>query len=222
MDGLKQFKDNYDKDATAAHTMELGVAYLWLQQYENAWAHFRKAITQFPSSMSSFYGMAGTAKWCLGGIDEAIRQWQNGLDCEYADTNGLGVHLPLLLFSGSVLSPGSYETDTAIMLLKEKAKGYRIEDWPGPIARMVLGELSETEIQKECASADLLENQERQWLISFYDGVISYADGERARFVGIMKRLADTCRAEWSNQEFFLSRMWTEEFFLARTEANKP
>ena len=216
--GLKAFKRIHDREPTASHIMELGVAYLWIRQYEEAWGLFRKTIDEYPQSMSSFYGMAGTAKWCLGDTAEAVRQWRDGLESKYADTNGLGLHLPLLLFAASILRPGSFENKVALKLLRDKSRDHRINEWPGPIALLVLGEINESDLRNQCSPADQVLTNDRKWLTTFYEGVLSYRVGNEAESKRAMQRLADTSSPLWTDQDFFLARMWSEEFFLARHE----
>jgi hypothetical protein len=218
-DGLKVLEQNYDRDPTASHIMELGVAYLWTRQYEKARVIFRRSIDEHPRSMSSFYGMAGTVAWCLGDIADAVKQWRNGLGSAYADTNGLGVHLPLLLLLASLLKPGSFESTAALRLLREKSLDQRIQEWPGPIALLMLGELDKTELRTHCSGTDQVDSDDRRWLAAFYRGVLSYRAGKEAALRRAMRRLTDTSDPLWADQEFFLARMWSEEFFLARYEA---
>jgi len=217
--GLKEFERNYEREPEASEIMELGVAYLWVRQYEKAWEHFRKSIKDYPQSMSSFYGMAGTARWCLGDVIEAVRQWREGLKSDYADTLGLGIHLPLLLLVGSILRPGSFEKQSALKFLEEKARDDRVSDWPGQIALWALGEIDARELRNQCGGHDEVETYDRQWLASFYDGVLSYRVGKEGEFKDTMRRLTDTSGPRWADDDFFLARMWSEEFFLARHEA---
>jgi hypothetical protein len=95
----------YARQSTPSHIMELGVAYLWTGDYDSARAHFNDAIRKFPRSMSSFYGMAGVAEWCMGECAAAVGDWRAGLNARFADAAGLGIRLPLLLFTASVLAP---------------------------------------------------------------------------------------------------------------------
>ncbi len=217
--GLRLFQKNYDRQPTASHIMELGVACLWVEQYERAWKLFRKAVEEYPHSMSSFYGMAGAAAWCLGNVAEAVGQWRNGLESSYADTDGLGIHLPLLLLTASILRPGSFETQMALRILRKKARDHRVQEWPGPIALLALGEICKGQLQNHCSAADDLQTQDREWLATFYEAVLTYRVGESAILKRTMQSLADIASPPWANQEFFLVRMWSEEFFIARHEA---
>jgi hypothetical protein len=218
-EGLRPFVHAHSKEPTASHIMELGVAYLWVKRYDAAWDHFRSTNAAYPKHGSGFYGMAGVAKWCMGECDEAARQWVAGLDVQFADTCGLGIRLPLLLFFASVVKPATYRRRVAEKLLKDKSEDSRITDWPGPIARWLLGQISDDELRNQSRGLDDADTCDRYWLARFYQNVFQYGAGERSNFRETMGKLADTSSPEWSDETFFLARMWSEEFFLARYEA---
>jgi len=165
--------------------------------------------------------MAGTAKWCLGDVQEAVRQWNAGLKAQYADTAGLGLQLPLLLFVASVLRPATFEKTKAEDLLRSKIRDCRARTWPGPIAGWVLAEFQENELRDRCRDANETESRNHYWLTDFYRAIVLHSQGQATDFRDAMRRLVDTSRPEWSDENFFLSRMWGEEFFLARHEATR-
>jgi tetratricopeptide (TPR) repeat protein len=101
--GLALLREAYMRQRSSSHIMELGVAYLWTGDYASASAHFRSAIEEFPRHASSFYGMSGVSHWCLGESNAAVADWLTGLKAQYSETAGLGIRLPLLLFSASIL-----------------------------------------------------------------------------------------------------------------------
>jgi hypothetical protein len=220
-EGIKQFEANYETEPSASSIMELGVAYMWIRQYAAAWELFSKSIEEYPKSISDFYGMAGTAKWCLNDVSASIHHWIDGLGSQFADTNGLGMHLPLLLFVASVMHPGSHDTYSAEKLLRQKTKDRRVGDWPGPIAQWVLGEIGDPELRAQCLDQDIVEVHDKEWLSEFYQAVRTYDRTKRRTFNLTMRKLSDTTRPEWADDDFFLARMRSEEFFIARHEASK-
>ena len=216
---LNYFKDSHTKEPTPSRIMELGVAYLFVQRYEAAWSHFSAAIKSYLRSMSSFYGMAGTSKWCLGEFDQAVGTWRDGLRAHYADTAGLGIQMPLLLLMASTLKPAIFDETAAKKILKTKAEDSRIRTWRGPLASWILGDISDSELRDNCSGDNEPDTQNRHWIVEFYFGIRQKARDDQAEFLETMRRLTDISRQEWSNERFFLSRMWSEEFFIARHEA---
>ena len=93
----------YAQKPSPSHAMELGVAFLWLGRYAEAWEHFRSVILMDPLCGDGDYGMAGAAKWCLDKPQEAVIEWKAGLEAKYARAAGLNVQMPLLLFFAAVL-----------------------------------------------------------------------------------------------------------------------
>jgi tetratricopeptide (TPR) repeat protein len=219
---LREIHHAYTQNSDASHIMELGAAYLWIQQYATAHEHFEAAIERHPTRVTDFYGMAGTAKWCMGENGEAVKCWLGGLDAEFADTNGLGIHLPLLLFYASIMRPDIYSQQSARKILSAKSKDRRIEAWPGPIARWLLGQLNDQEFRQQWNGFDGVDSLDRQWLAGFYQSVLWHGQGKHSAFNESMRKLADTSSPEWTNETFFLARMWGEEFFLARNELATP
>jgi hypothetical protein len=219
--GLNQLHTNYVEDPSASSIMELGVAYLWICEYDTAWELFSKSIEEYPKSISDFYGMAGIAKWCLNDVWASIHHWIDGLGSQFADTNGLGMHLPLLLFVASVMHPGSHDTYSAVNLLRQKTKDRRVGDWPGPIAQWVLGEIGDPELRAQCVDEDIVEMHDKEWLSEFYRAVRTYDPAKRRTFNLTMRKLSDTTQTVWADDDFFLARMRSEEFFIARHEASK-
>ena len=218
--GLSIIQQSYAAQPHPSHAMELGVALLWLGRYTQAWEHFCSRIRIDPHSGDNDFGMAGVAKWCLGEPKDAVTEWRAGLKAKYARASGLGVRMPLLLFFASVIEPEAFDGDLAKELLAEKTKDLRIRNWPGPIAKFVLGQIDESELQKHCRGTNDEETRDRQWLVEFYRSLIGLKQGTIPAFKNSMRKLTDVNQSEWQDETVLLSRIWNEEYFLARHEAN--
>lgn len=218
--GLRIVRQWHAQDPSESHIMELGVAYLWLRRYQSAWEHFHGVIQANPRSGDSDYGMAGVAKWCLGEPNEAVTLWRAGLKAKYARANGLGVRMPMLLFFASVVRPDTCERSSAEQLLLKKTKDIRIKTWPGPIAKMLLGQNNENDLQIQCKGNNDSDTRNRHWLVDFYKIVLQHNQSNISVLKEAMRKLTDTSLPEWSDENIFLTRFWSEEFFLARYEAN--
>lgn len=217
--GLRLIQEAHALNPDASHIMELGVALLWLGQYASAWDHFQEALKEYPIKGDAFYGMAGVAKWCLGEPGEAISQWHAGLKAKYARANGLGVIMPLLLFFASVVRPGLLAKSSVEQLILEKITDPRIKTWPGPIAKLASALVTEDDFQKQCKGESDRDTANRLWLTEFYRNVLRHDPQKHLGFKQAMSRLTDTSQPEWSDEDDFLTRIWCEEFFLARHEA---
>lgn len=232
--GLAILRERYGSDPSASEIMELGVAYLWLGEYQEAERHFRHATKTYRHSISNFFGMAGTAKWCVDEHAAAVEYWRSGLNAGYADPAGVGI--PLLLFTASVLQPAVFPGKKAEEILMKKAESSCADRWPGSLSRFVLGmdsdiksimgvrpwpisALEEAE-RKRREQADKLS---REWLVQFYGRIIEFYNGllTMKQLREFMCGAADTSLPEFGNEHYFLSLMWSEEFFIARHEARK-
>lgn len=217
--GLKLVQQAYLTTPEASESMQLGVAYLWTHRFEVAYEHFQEEIRANRIKGDHLYGMAGVAKWCLDEPDEAIAQWRAGLKAPYT-RDGHGVIMPLLLYFGSVLNPAVFEINLAKRLLLDKTRDSRVKHWPGPIAQFILGQITDSELSDQSGGNSDSETRGLLWEASFYKAVLTYQnDGKFSQFKGEMSNLTDMSQPDWINEDFFLSAVWREEFFLARYEA---
>ena len=224
--GLSQLREAYARKPNASHIMELGVAYLWAGDFRTAANHFQQALKNHPHTTSGFYGMAGVARWCLDEPNVAVEQWHTGLGAQYADTAGAGIHLPLLLYVASVLKPEVFFREKAEQILATKVEDPRVNSWPGPLAQLVLGMVNDTTLAEHCIG-NTGRNQRgflphRKRLVEFYKAITEFSRGKMdlSGLKEVMRRTADTTQAEWTNENAFLSLLWSEEFFIARHEAS--
>jgi tetratricopeptide (TPR) repeat protein len=216
--GLALLRDAYMRQRSSSHIMELGVAYLWKEDYPSAKAHFKNAIQEYPRHATSFYGMAGVAHWCLGESTAAVLDWHDGLKAQYADASGLGIRLPLLLFVASVLEPGTFQRGDAEKILLEKAKDKRAEQWPGTVAKFVLGQATDENSLALTPLIKEFDRKHREWVIRFYRHLLEFRIGDltSVQFSEVMRAATDTSQPEFFDPNYFLSLMWSEEFFIAR------
>ena len=222
--GIRQLYEANTRERDGSTIMELGVGYLWINQYEEAWEHFNDAIEHFPIKGDAFYGMAGTAKWCLGEPAEAVSHWRAGLTAKYARASGLGIRMPLLLFFVSVVKPELVDYTFVKRLLLEKAEDPGMDNWPAPIAKRVLGQITDEELRKNCSADadDASDARDCLWLAEFYEALMNRKQSTTSAFRARMHDWADTGKPEWQDEDAFFTRIWSEEFFLGRHEARKP
>ncbi len=217
-EGLRLTREEYAEDpGSGSSAMELGVTLMWHGQYVEAWEHFHSIIETDPRVGDGDYGMAGVAKWCLGEPEEAVSQWQAGLKAPYSRTP-FGVYMGLLLFFASVVRPEVFDQNEARSLLREKLADPRSNKWPGTIAKLVLGQISEEELQRSCQSRTSKETDGYVWKTDFYRHVLAYDRMTPLAFADSMRKLTDTEQPQWQENDVFGWRIWCEEFFLARFE----
>jgi len=234
--GLVLLQQRHRNDSGASEIVELGVAYLWLGKYQEAEQHFRHAIKAHRHSLDVFFGMAGTAKWCVDEHAAAVEYWHSGLKAQYADAGGLGVKIPLLLFVASVLNPQVFPGKKAEEILMKKIEDPRAERWPGSLTKFVLGRDSNIESimgfkpwpitdleEAERKRREEADKQSRKWEMQFYGHILEFYNGvlTRKQLSEFMRVATDTSQSEFSNEHYFLNLMWSEEFFIARHETQK-
>lgn len=219
--GLELCREAYARNPDGSHTMQLGIALLWVKQYASAWEHFQAAIEKHPNkAFDSEFGMAGVARWCLGERREAVAAWVLGLKAKYAGSAGLGLSMPLLLFFASVITPEMYDIATSRKLMLEKSKDIRIKSWPGPIVQRILGQINDGEFLRHCQGRDERDLRDNLWQAGFYRSLMQFEASNISDFRESMQKLTDIQQPEWQAEDAFLSRIWKEEYFLARQEAS--
>lgn len=221
-EGIRKMRDAYLREGSTSEAMELGVAYLWVENFQAAWEHFRDFSDKYPFHNSGIYGMAGVAKWCLNEPEHAVHWWREGLHCNYADSAGAGFRTPLLLYFASVAKPEVFPRDEAEALLADKAEDYRIKTWAGPLVSFALGRTDEKQLRDAIMASRAREIPGNQWQSEFYIGVSELARGERFEYMNAMSNVSNVSWSDYdNNMNEFLSKLWHEEFFLARHEASK-
>ena len=165
--------------------------------------------------------MSGVSHWCLGESNAAVADWLTGLKAQYSDTAGLEIRLPLLLFSASILRPESFQRREAEGILQEKVQDERASHWPERIAKFVLDQVGDESVLALTPLTRDFDRKHRQWVVEFYRHLLEFGRGDLtpAQFSGVMHRATAVSEPECCDQDYFLSLMWSEEFFMARHRA---
>jgi len=215
--GIDLRTEMYLRRPSASHTMSLGIANLWTKDYESAWNLFEYMNKHDRWTRDGFFGMAGSAKWCMDKTEEAVECWRAGLNCSLGDAGGASVGNRLLLFAASILRKGVFLRTDAIALLEEKVRDQRIRAWPGPLVVFCL--------QNGRLELDLAEAkpgiESRRAQMKFYRSLLEFDAGvlSRGELNARMEEIGDTSESQWVEQKAFTSLIWKEEFFIARHEA---
>jgi hypothetical protein len=216
---IKQLVREYKSEPDGSEAMSLGVAYLWIEDYHSAWVHFSHAQTEVRVPFDSLFSMAGVAKWCLNRPLAAVEEWSFGLRCPYTDGAG-GVELPLTLYFASVVRPAVYSQSEAKQLLTKKANRGWIRNWPGPLAKYVAGQIDEKTLRVKCDNEPCGESTFCHWESDFHLAVVKRAQGNRGGFKKAMRQVAAVSATNYqTDQDLFLSKLWSPEFYLARFES---
>ncbi len=214
--GLAISKEWFAQNQSPSHTMELGVAYLFTKKYKDAYAHFRRGWQSCPAgSRALYFGMAGVAKWCLNDRQMAVAEWRNGLKVDYADGAG-GVRNPLLLFTASVMEPSLISREEVQDILRERLQAYRCRETGRAVGKFRSGGGKGRDLPGLMEGLNPGDTENRRWQVRFYQGILELACNRRSRFSQIMKEVSDLNNID---EDAMLSRLWCEEYFIARHES---
>jgi lipoprotein NlpI len=215
---LTLMRENFAQESGTSEAMELGVGYLWLKDYEAAWEHFNMFNQRYPRHADCTYAMAGAAKWCLNKTKEALKEWEIGDTCDYADAGQF--EIPMLLLFASVVQPSVFDKSKAEELLIERTEQAGFTDWPVPIAEFIVGAIDELELRGRCFDERFQdETAFHHWQADFYLGVQKLNQDDESGFRELMRKVGNVTWEDFDqDQDLFLSKMWSPEFFLARHE----
>jgi hypothetical protein len=215
-EGLAIADANFRVSQEVGDTRILGFTNLLLENYSTASEICLHAIKNQRWTSEVYFEIAGIAKWCMGKPTVAVEHWKAGMKAQYGDAAG-AARVRLLLFAASILRPDVMSQSQARRLLEKKRNHRRINNWPGPLVRLCLGEQG---IDVGCETESAI-NKCREWEIAFYESLTRFRDRNidsnelRATFHQLIDLTAKPQTLQPSLGELFD----TCEFYLARHES---
>jgi hypothetical protein len=84
--------------------------------------------------------------------------------------------------------------------------------------RFVLGQASSEDTLGTINEREIFGKKHGLWWIRFYGHLLDFDSGilTSAEFAELMRTLADTSQPLFSDQDYFLTVLWSEEFLIAR------
>lgn len=116
-----------------------------LSMYSEALELLEKIIQLEKGESDSDYIFTGIAYWLLDRKRDAINIWQEGEKCIYTDAAG-GVELQLFLYFASIYINDDALKGAVKKNLKKLVKSKNATNFPAPLGRYILEELSEAEL----------------------------------------------------------------------------
>jgi tetratricopeptide (TPR) repeat protein len=205
------------RDKSTANYCNRGIAYLGLGEYDEAIADFRAADGAHPSSSDDCPQRVGMAQWLAGRELEAASTWHDLViafeqgKIHYTDAGG-GVESPSLLWFAAVCSgqPGLLKVARRLLRALASAQNGWIDNWPGPVAKFLLGGIGEERLRSLVTDTPILRDRER-CQAEFYIGVRRLQRGDRAGARDAFRAAARLTNAKCEN-----------EYYLAVCESKRP
>jgi hypothetical protein len=185
---IEQFQTDCIQSDSYQAIANLGLAYFFSGQLDDAKCYLDKWSQCKAPRMDSAYVWAGVVRWVLNHPEEACQVWRSGLDCEYRDPAG-GVTLPLLLYFAACIYSDKRGLTEATSLIVERTATPRATNWPGPIGHFVTGSITEDELIARAADSNSQLRVSRQMqMVHSYLGVHSLLEGSRSKFTDRLNR----------------------------------
>ena len=194
---------------TAPYYRNLALAQLCLGKYLSAEEIQRKLISLLSARHSSDFEIYGCTLWLRGHHNDAVAKWEEGLNCDYADS--ANVQIPLLLWFG--YSWLQRDTSKILELLRRRVGDRKTGiGWPLPIARYLIRNRSVEQLEAEAemsSHAHIRIRQRRQ--VQFYIAVEKYLQGETEQFTTTMIEIAATKEMLSECERYLAQNLVTKE-----------
>lgn len=213
----------------------LGVYHLWLGQFAEAGTSFDRAKELFERPkgdgtvwvIHTYHELKFVSSWLQGNrreaaatLSEAMASWRRRHITQYGD-NGGGVSIGLLLwYAARELRNGELHEEATDYLRRILARKWKTGNWPQPIARLVLGDISPDEFASRVLGVDevtRIEERPRGTIriaeysifyhpdqlpeVYFYLGVLTRSSRARTKGRALLRRAAglkpDGLQAVW-------------------------
>ncbi len=204
---------------------------MWAGQYRTAVEHFEGVIEPSSTTKSKMglsedhYSLSGAGRWCLGDYSGAVKLWRLGTQAPYA-IYGVGLECPRLLVLASILFSEQCDRAKALELLKTRASDPRVHDYPGTLARFVLGIVDNENLEASLARsgwryAQCL-NRDHKWKAAFYRAVLDLERSiiTRAAFRQLAESMTEFSQFDDLDSTEFWWMTRYAEYYVARHEAS--
>jgi tetratricopeptide (TPR) repeat protein len=219
-EAVDAFKKRLKRDKRGLNYYNRGIAYLNLGEYDNALADFQAADDRSEYSSDGYLQSVGVAHWLAGRESQAAATWEDLViaieraEIQYTDGAG-GVGSPCLLWFAGVRLGQANLGELARRVLKNKVntevgRNWCIDNWPGPIARFLLGQMDEERLRERIGAVPILREREL-CQAEFYIGVRAHQVGDRFAAKKAFRRAAQLHAAKIEN-----------EYYLAKHESKRP
>lgn len=191
-------------------TMGFGLSLMASGDYDRANAYFSSLNEEKPKFSAKFYEMAGVSEWCLGEHAAAVQDWKSMTTCGYGD-GANHVSAGLLIYFAAFRQPGLVTLTHADEFLKKRLAKRAAGNWPGPVARFLVREISESELEE-------IWQSERYRIftrieVDFYIGVRRAVDGDPSAYRENL--------AKWASHLVDDSIIYHPEFYLSKCELSR-
>jgi tetratricopeptide (TPR) repeat protein len=186
-------------------------AYLCLRDYTAA-AHDFATVMAFDPDVDAGYVGYGVCQWCQKQPEEAIAYWKKALDAAYTDAAG-GVEVVATLLYAGLRTHQPAMQKRALQLLRQLDRTKRAAmNWPGPIAGLLLGQISWDELHDALLALPMSPLLVERYLCQahFHRAVRSLLDDEAQVFEQEMR----ACSHSWNGYLAF-------EYYLATWEVDQ-
>ena len=220
---LRQIRAAFAGKQSLANALQLGLAYLWLEDYNAAWEHFDDRNRHYDnlnrgrpnSTIFTNWRALRSGAW----TNTPTRLLNGGGDANAATRiSRAGSHRPSYFSLPLSWTPPRARATSPKDFSDKRSKSWRYKYWPSPVTDYVLGRIDEDRLQDECSR----KNNERgmlaaRWEIGFYGGIVALSQGNISRYKKLIREASVTSDDNFDpTSKRYVIDIWKPEFFLAR------
>jgi len=179
-------------------------ALLCLEKYDEVIRLSNDIIIKANGESDGDFVFLGVAHWLLGRYRDAVTVWERATDTKYTDAAG-GVGIQLLLFYASVKLQDDKLKACALKQLQTLCKHPTANNWPGPLAGLVLGKLQEADVRSKMSKQPILKARQT-CQAAFYIGTMQIASQDMHGYIEHMRESCGQGGACLLEQEYYLAR----------------
>ncbi len=195
--------EEFDQTSSILALRNKVFALLQLRRYDAAASLCNEIIKLRRGEADADFIFLGVSYWLNGRYEQAVASWCAAFDTKYTDAAG-GVGLWLLLFFAAIKLSNSSLRQESEAGLSALCKDSAVGNWPGPIGRHVLGQITETDLLSLISNQPILKSKQL-CQAEFYIGVLAMANNDDQGYVAYMSKSISHGPACLVKPEYYLA-----------------
>ena len=202
-EACSQLDDEYERFKSAARLRNKVYALLNLNKFEEAILLCGKIREERNGETDTDYIFSGVAYWLLNKYSEAIEMWRDARKAKYTDAAG-GVEVELLLLFGAIKKNDQKLEKDALAALKKKVKAKQADNWPGPLAKYILGDITASCLYENVDEQPALRAKEL--CQAYFYVALGYLNNDKSKYAECLEKCIAVGPDAYVIQEYYLAK----------------
>jgi tetratricopeptide (TPR) repeat protein len=184
----------------------LSIALLRSGYVADAIEHFQRLIEAIPKRFSSAFDYCelGAGRWIQGNVEQALKCWEQALQCKYGD-GANNITPAFLLFYGAVRLRDDTLRERVTSLISDKMSDGWSKNWPASLGRLIVNTMTEEEVELELRKQHPLRQADGYCRFEFYRGLKLIESGNENEAAACFRSAVDVPNQQTNSTEFVLA-----------------